>query len=98
MDIWKFAKEYGPIAISLGAILIAVGVYKGTVDDLENRVAALEAQPRAIQPAADPRLEECTRLARSAYGDGSRTEMDNRTDLLMLRLGCDQQLANGMEP
>lgn len=98
MRFWQILKDYGPIAISIATIFITVGVYKKTVDDLEDRVAQLEAQPRVMQAATDPRLEECTRLARDAYGDGSRAEMDDRTDLLMLRLGCDQQMAGSVEP
>ena len=98
VQLWKPIKEYGPIVISIAAILITVGVYMKTVDGLEERVAKLEVQPRVIQTAPDPRLQECARLARSAYGDGSRSEMDERTDILMLRLGCNQKSTNGSEP
>jgi hypothetical protein len=82
-------KNYGPLAISIMGILIVVGAYKNTVDDLKERVAKLEAQPRVVQTPVDPRLAECARLAKQAYGDGSVTVMDDRTNILMLRLGCD---------
>lgn len=87
----RWLKEYGPLAISIAAIIITVGVYKNTVDNLQARVTKLEAQPRVIQTAVDPRLAECTRLAKEAYGDGTRTAMDERTDILMLRLGCNRE-------
>lgn len=72
-------------------LLVTVGVYKAKVDDLAARVAKLEAQPRVLTPPADPRLAECTRLAKEAYGDGTRSDMDDRTNLLMTRLGCDRE-------
>ena len=87
----RWLKDYGPITFSILGIAIMVGVYKNRVDDLTARVTKLEAEPRVIQQAVDPRLAECARLAKSAYGDGSRQEMDNRTDILMLRLGCDHK-------
>ena len=87
----SWLKDYGALAISVASILIVIGVYKNTVDDLEARVAKLEAQPRVIQAAVDPRLAECARLAKQAYGDGSSTLMDERTNLLMLRLGCGER-------
>jgi hypothetical protein len=68
-----------------------VGVYKNTVDDLKERVAKLEAQPRTIQKPVDPRWAECARLSKAAYGDGTRLEMNDLTNILMLRLGCDQK-------
>jgi hypothetical protein len=84
-------KEYGAIVLAVLAVVITVGVYKNTVDDLKARVAKLEAQPRILNAPADPRLAECARLAKEAYGDGTRTEMDSRTDILMLRLGCNER-------
>jgi hypothetical protein len=87
----RWLKEYGSLAISVAAIIVMVGVYKQTVDDLQARVSKLEAQPRVLQSPVDPRLAECARLAKAAYGDGTMTEMDSRTDILMLRLGCNQK-------
>jgi hypothetical protein len=84
-------KEYGAIVLAVLAVVVTVGVYKNTVDDLKARVAKLEAQPRVLNAPTDPRLAECTRLAREAYGDGTRSDMDSRTDILMLRLGCDRK-------
>ncbi len=84
-------KDYWAIIVAVLGVVITVGVYKNTVDDLKARVAKLEAQPRIINAPADPRLAECARLAKEAYGDGSMTVMDERTDILMLRLGCNQK-------
>ena len=86
--MWSWLKSYGPITLSVLSIAVMVGVYKNTVDDLKERVAKLETELSVTQNTVDPRLAECARLAKVAYGDGTRTSMDNRTDLLMLRLGC----------
>lgn len=86
----RWLKEYGALAISVAAIIMTVGVYMNTVDNLKERVAKLEAQPRVLQAPIDPRLAECARLAKEAYGDGSHTELNDHTNILMLRLGCDK--------
>lgn len=89
MMVWL--KEYGAIILAVLTIMVTVGVYKNTVDDLKTRVAKLEAQPRILNAPADPRLAECARLAKAAFGDGTRTEIDSRTDIIMLRLGCGER-------
>jgi hypothetical protein len=84
-----WAKDYGALLLTIGSFIVMVGVYKNTVDDLKDRVAKLEAAPRQILNSVDPRAVECARLARAAYGDGTRLSLDDNTNILMLRLGCD---------
>lgn len=90
----KWLKTYGSAiaaAMSVLAVALVFGVYKATVDDLVNRVEAIEKQPRILQQAADSRLVECARIARAAYGDGSRSGVDSNAETMLLRLGCDSR-------
>ncbi|MBV8686462.1 MAG: hypothetical protein JOZ90_09180 [Alphaproteobacteria bacterium] len=79
--------------LALAAVLVILGAYKMTVDDLKQRVEKLEAQPRAIVQAPDPRAIECARIARQIYADGSIPALTDQADRLLLRLGCDQPSA-----
>jgi hypothetical protein len=73
--------------IAAAGVLIVVGAYKATVDDLKDRVTRLERQSRAVAP--DPRAAECARIARETYGDGTVRSVNENANALLARLGCD---------